>query len=205
MFPVNDFIAVYENYSDQELLKIYSNINNYSAEAQEALQTVLTKKGGLEEVLKRADGHLKAAAEIKRIGREVESGGYDKASDALIEKLASTSFLSRQQVKEAIEKKCVQIRAEKADQKIGTRTIVGSITGGLLASVIGGILWGLHLMYAERIFVIFYFGLALLCYGIIWLATRQSKKNVVVLIATILSFMLALLLGSSLPELVSIL
>lgn len=76
--------------------------------------------------------------------------------------------------------------------------------GGLIASILGGLLWALHLFVAEKIFVILYFGLFMFCYGIVYFFTRQSKANKVVMIASLISCFLALAIGHLLLALLAV-
>ena len=101
-----------------------------------------------------------------------------------------------------IDQKFLEIEAEIDDKKIKPRTIIGGVIGGLIAIVVGGTLWGLQLIYSQRIFYVFGVGLALLCYSTIKLITKQSKKNTFVIVASVISFILAVLLGQLLYNIV---
>ena len=94
------------------------------------------------------------------------------------------------------------MQLEVEDKKIKLRTVVGGIIAGGVASIIGGILWGLQMIYSGRIFYIFFFGLIILCYGLIKIATRQTGRNTFILIATIISIILAILIGQLLYEII---
>jgi len=91
---------------------------------------------------------------------------------------------------------------EVEDKKIKPRTVIGSIIGCIVAGLIGGTLWGLQMIYSGRIFYILLIGLVLLCYGIIKISTKQTKKNTVVLIATVISVVLSLLIGQLLYDII---
>jgi len=67
---------------------------------------------------------------------------------------------------------------------------------------VGGSLWGLQLIYSKKVFVILLIGLVLLCYGIIKFSTKQSNKNVVVVITTIVSVLMAIIIGQFIYEIV---
>lgn len=75
MFSVNDFILKYENYSDEELLDIHENIEGYSKEAKEALEIIIHKKGGLEQIVKRLGEKQIVTNEINRIANEAHELG----------------------------------------------------------------------------------------------------------------------------------
>lgn len=74
--------------------------------------------------------------------------------------------------------------------------------GATVGAIVGGILWGLQMIYSNAIFAMIFIGLILLCYGIVKISTKQSYKNTVVLIATIISIVLAILIGQLLYEVI---
>ena len=202
MLSVSDFVSKYEKYNDQELHDVYLNIEGYSNEAKEALNIVLEKKGGLESIVKRLEEKQVIDNEIKRIAKETAELGEQGIDSSFIKTTTSSKILSAEKVNEIIDKQFIEVENHLEDKKIKPRTIVGSVIGGLIASLIGGVLWGLQLIYSGRIFYLLAIGLALLCYGIISAATKQSKKNSVVLIATAISIILAVLLGQLLYEII---
>ena len=53
MLSVAELIATYETYSDEELCEIDINRDGYSEEAQEAADTVIGRRGGIEELRRR--------------------------------------------------------------------------------------------------------------------------------------------------------
>jgi hypothetical protein len=121
---------------------------------------------------------------------------------SFIKKMTSSNILSPEKVHEIIDNEYSVVQLVLEDKKIKPRTVFGSIIGGLIASLIGGVLWGLQIIYSKRIYYILLFGLVLLCYGIIKVSTRQSKKNSVVLITTIISVILSLIFGQLLYEII---
>lgn len=200
MLSIPDFVLKYETYTDEELYEIYRTQDGYSNEAQEALKIVLEKKGGAEALLKRIEEQRIVEKEIQRIKKETAQLGTNGVDASFIKKTTTSTILSANQVSEIVDSKLEEVNLELEDKKIKPRTIVGSIIGGAIASVVGGVLWGVQIIYVHRIFYIFGFGLALLCYGIIKGATKQSKNNTVVLIATVISILLALLIGQLMFE-----
>jgi hypothetical protein len=197
MFTVKDFIARYRDYSEEELIGIYHNIDGYSNEAKEALNTVIDERGGLEKLLKNLADRKVIADEQARIAKEAFELGTQGVDPSLIKTLATSGILSADKVNEIIEQKYSEVEAEKADKAVTSRTIVGSIVGGLIASIVGGIIWGLQMVYSHRIINMVFVVLVLLCYWIIKIATRQTIKNKAVIIATVLSIILALLIGQA--------
>lgn len=202
MLSIADFISKYENYTDEELFEVHSNITTYSNEAKEALTIVIAKNGGLENLQKRLDEKKIITNEIQRINREVAQLNVPGNDVSFLKILISSNILPSEKVNEIIDNKFSEIVLEEEDKKIKPRTILGSIFGGGIASIIGGVLWGLQMIYSNRIFVIFLIGLVLLCYGIIKFSTRQSKRNTVVVIATVIAVIVALLVGQALYEII---
>ncbi|MDP4217562.1 MAG: hypothetical protein Q8927_15280 [Bacteroidota bacterium] len=202
MFTTKDFISKYENYTDDELVEIYNHISGYSQEAQEGLKIVIQNKGGYDALLKRLEERQILTNEAARIAKETAEFGSQGIDASFIKKMISSTILSPEKVNEIIDSEYSSAQMALEDKKIKPRTVFGSIIGGGIASLVGGVLWGLQIIYSKRIYYILFFGLVLLCYGIIRLFTKQSKKNTVVLAATIISVILSLVIGQLLYQIV---
>ena len=195
MFSVDDFVSKYQEYTDEELVEIRGNIGSYSMEAQEALNIVISNKGGQEKLLQRLEEKMKIVNEIQRIENETQKLAAGGTDVSFLKKMIYSDYLTTEKVHEIIDNKIAENRLHEEDKEIKPRTIIGSIVGGGIASFIGGVLWGMQMMYPKRIFAILFIGLVLLCYGIISISTKQSKKNNVVVVATVISTLAALLIG----------
>jgi hypothetical protein len=200
MLSTNDFISQYETHTDEELYTIYMNKDGYSPEAQEALMIVLQKKGGLDELALRLQEKQVYNNEVNRIGREVVKMGQKNIDIDFIKTVMTSTILPPEKVNEIIDQAFEMATLDNEDRKIKPRTIVGSILAAIVASIVGGILCSLALIYAPprmslMIVGILIFGLILLCYGIVRLFTRQTQKNIVVLVATFISVVLSIFIG----------
>ena len=202
MFSTDQFVSTYESYTDEQLFEIHSNLENYSDEAREALNIIINKRGGLDKLIKRMDDKDKISAEIQRIEYETSKFKVQGVDSSFVKKFISSTILPENQVHEIIEKRFAQLQIEEEDKSVKPRTIYGSVIGGIIASILGGGLWGLQLITMQRIMVILLIGLVLLCYGIIRLFTRQSRKNIVVLISTVISVIVSILIGQILFEII---
>ena len=194
MLTVQDFIAKYETYTDEELFQINATISDYSEEAKNALEAVLKKRGGLETITKGLEDKAFIAKETTRVEKEVTKLSGKGTNADFLKTLIKSDILPEEQVHDIIDTKFAEVEAEEEDMKIKPRTVFGSIIGCGIASVVGGILWGLEMIYSNRIFYILVFGLAVLCYGIIKFLTKQSKNDLVI-IATVIAVILALGIG----------
>ncbi len=199
MLTTEEFVLQYEAYTDEELYKVYHNIDDYSSEAKDALEIVIKKKGGMEQFLDRMNEKATYAAEINRIGREVVTMSRKSVDVDFMRTIISSKILPPEKVNEIITQASGLVALEKEDKKIKPRTVVGSVLAVIVATAIGGTGWGLKEIYAPdidlKIQLILLVGVVLICYGIVKKFTGQSKKNVVILIATILSVVLSIGLG----------
>lgn len=202
MFSTGDFVLKFEQYSDEELFEAYSEPDSYTDEAKKALNIVINNKGGLEKIMQRLEQAAQIVDEEVRISKETAKLFVEGTDTAFLNKIITSSILPADKVRAIIDNKVAGLKLEKEDKEIKPRTIFGSILGGSIASVIGGILWGLQMAWSGRIFVIFFIGLVLLCYGIIRLSTRQSQRNNAVAIATLISVILAVIIGQLVYEIV---
>ena len=104
--------------------------------------------------------------------------------------LTTAEELERPVYQKAGEAKIVQ-----ADEKIKSRTVLGSLPGGSIAGVAGGIVWGIMMIQASRIYFIIGFGVYQLAYSMIRAFAKQSKSDRMVLVASLLAVILALGIG----------
>lgn len=195
MFSVDHFITEYTSYSDEKLLQIYHSSDEYSNEAQKAIESIIEKRGGMNALYNRVSEQQKIKEEIERISKEAEGFANEQIDSFFIKKVTQSNILSSEEVLRIIDEKITKAEEAKEDKKIKPRTIVGSIIGGLIASLLSGLLWGSQIIYSGRVFSMLLIGILFINYGIIKLFTRQSNKNVVVLISTIISVILAILIG----------
>jgi len=200
MFTTQDFVAKFEHYTDEELMEIHSNLTGYSQEAQEALNIVIGNKGGLDALVQRLKKKQIVEKEAHRIRKETSAFGSKGIDVSFIKEVTSSDILPADKVAEIIESGFAEAEIEREDKKIKARTIIGSLIGTVIASVVGGVLWGLVMIYAPTISIyitlLLLIGLTLLCYMIIKVSTKQTKRNIIVLIATIISIILAIFIGS---------
>lgn len=206
MLSKQDFIEQYEDYTDEQLYHIYSNSVNYSPEAQEAVMIVIEKKGGLDKLKHRVANRGEVVAEINRIGNEAAKMLQNDIDPDFVRSMITSGILEQEETKTIIENAIAAAEKTKADKNITPRTIIGSIFGLILATLIGSIACGLALKQLTGriplvILVLLLVGLALLCYAIIRAFTRQSRQNVVVLLSTVIAVVLSILIGSVVADL----
>ena len=200
MLSINEFLKQYEAYSDEELFKMSITIGDYTQEAQDAFNIAINKRGGIEEVKNRLRQKQSIVNEENRILSETSKLYSIDSNPEFLNKMITSDILSKERVQELVQIGIKNSIVKQEDEKIKPKTIFGSLIGGIIASLIGGFLWGLQLIQMHRMFIIFGFGLVILCYGIIKGFTKQTKANKVVLITTIIAVVASLLIGQLLFE-----
>ncbi len=195
MLTLKDFIAKYETYTDEELYSIYNDAGNYSEDAGKAMNIVIEKRGGHESLIKRLEEKAIIENEKKRIANEAVKFGLEGIDASFLKNTTNSSILSKEEVNKIIETNVARAESVVEDKKVNSDTVVKSILGCGLASLIGGAFASLQFIYFGATSTLMIIGVALVCYGIVKLVTRKSYNNTAVLLASFIAFILAYLLA----------
>lgn len=195
-----ELIQTYNSYSDEDLTEAWHSIHDYTPEAIEVLTAIIENRGGIEVLLDKEQVSRDYYVETERIKQQVRQMATPGVELEFLNKMIGSEMLGEAQRLGIIRETFDSIAHEKEDMEIKPRTLVGGSLAAGLAAVIGGILWGLQLMWSGRIFYILLIGLVLLCYSFIRLFTKQSHKNTAVLILTFISTVVALVIGQLMFE-----
>ena len=195
MLTVDDFISKYETYTDEELYDVYKNKDSYSENAGIALDAVLAKNGGLEPLIKRLEEKAIIAAEKRRISKEAEVLGLNGVDASFIKNTTSSSLLSAAEMSEIIETNVAMAEAHLDDKKVNSETVMRSLLGCGVATLVNGAFWSLQLVYFGATSVLMIIGMGLICYGIVKLITKKTFNNPAVILASAAAFILSCLLG----------
>ncbi len=205
MPTLDEILERYRNYSDSELLDVYSKIEEYTEVAKEALKIIIAERGGIESLKNRVKLQINLENEVARIKHEIFEL-FKQGKDVVeIKNQIKINYISDSQLTEIISEVSTEYLQEKVDTQIKPRTVLGSIVGGFIGGTIGGIIWCIQLLYTNHIFFILIIGLALLSYAFIRLFTKQSKNNTLVLIMTLISVVYAITFGQIVFEIFVIL
>jgi len=200
MPKLEEIVERYQKYSDEELLDVYSKIDEYSDEGKEALKIVLKSKGGIDNVKERIAKQLEIDREVERIRAEIKELLIQGRNTIQIKENFTANNISKTHLEEIIKEVSAELEFDKSDKQIKPRTIIGSIIGGFIGGTIGGIIWGVQMVHSNHIFLILGIGLAMISYAFVRLFTQQSKKNIIVLVMTVVSVIYALILGQLIFE-----
>lgn len=195
-----ELINTYTSFSDEQLLEAYHNLGDYTVEAKEALTLVIKNRGGIENLLANERLQNELILEDERIRHQVRKLIIPGVDKEFLNKMINSEILEESQKEFIIRQAVEESIQELEDRKIKPRTLLGGGLAAGIASLIGGVLWGLQMMWSGRVFAIFFFGIVLLSYGLIKLFTKQSHKNVAVILLTAISVIIALVIGQLMFE-----
>jgi hypothetical protein len=191
MLTKEDFIAKYQTYADEELYLVNKDVANYSEDAGKALQIVIEKKGGYNSLVKRLEDKAIIENEKKRIGSEAVKFGLEGVDASFLKNTTSSSILSQEEVNEIIETNAAKAASLVEDKKVNADTIIKSLLGCGLASLLGGAFASLQFIYFGATSILMLMGVALICYATVKLVTKKSYNNTAVLLASVAAFILS--------------
>jgi hypothetical protein len=195
VLTLEDFIAKYNSYTDEELYIIYNDAANYSEDAGKAMNIVIEKKGGYESLVKRLEEKAVIENEKKRIANEAVKFGLEGVDASFLINTTNSSILSKEEVNKIIETNVTKAESLVEDRKVNSDTVVKSLLGCGLASLFGGAFASLQFIYFGATSTLMVIGVLLICYGTVKLVTKKSYNNTAVLLASFIAFILSYLLA----------
>lgn len=188
MPTVAELVSQFESYSDKELYTAFIALDDYSDEGQQALSQAVASRGGIALITDRLKADVAKQKEEARIREEI--GGFKKTEidPAFFKTTLSSTILSEEELHAIIDDETAKVRKEKSDEGVKPRTWIGSLIGGGISSLVGGVAFGYQLVYSGgSTRIMFPLALFALSYILIWIFTKQTYRNWVVLFATIAS------------------
>lgn len=195
MFTLDDFVAKYKTYTDEELYSIRKDAANYSEDAGKAMNIVIEQKGGYDSLVKRLEEKAVIENEKNRIANEAVKFGLEGVDASFLKNTTNSSVLSKEEVNKIIETNVAKAESVVEDKKVNSETVVKSFIGCGLATIVGGAFASLQFIYFGATSTLMVIGVVLICYGIVKFITKKSYNNTVVLLATFIAFMLSYLLA----------
>jgi membrane-associated HD superfamily phosphohydrolase len=196
MLTIKDFVVKYETYSDEELYDVHHNLENYSEAAAKALNIVLEKKGGLGSLIQRLEAKAIITNEKRRIANEAAKLGLNGVDAPFIKNTTTSTILSKEELHDIIETNVEKAELIVEDKKVTSETIMKSILGCALASLVGGAFACLQFLYFGATSHILVGGMGLICYVVVKFVTKKSYNNSAVILASFVAIILSYLIGS---------
>lgn len=185
---------MYKKYTDEELIEVYTSMIEYSGKANTEVLQEIELRGGLDNFKKRIEYKATIEQEKNRISKEIFSLTSTATDAEFIKSLVTSDILTKDQVDELVENKFASFQALNKNRQINSKTIIGSVVGIIVGTILGG--WLLYFI-SKKLDGVYYFFIVpvyILNYLIILLITKRTRTNLVVLLASILATIGALVL-----------
>ena len=186
---------MYKNYKDEDLVRAYSTMMATSGSISSDLAEVIETRGGIDYFKRIMELRKNAPAEISRLQNEVCSFTTPETNYEFVRKLISSPYLSVEDLDIFVKRIFEEQKASQADRAVTQTTVVKSFIGLLLGSLAGSLFWWFILYMFKQPFVFVIPIIFMIGYFIIKLFSKQSFKNPVVLIASLLSAGISLVAG----------
>ncbi|MBC7865281.1 MAG: hypothetical protein IAF38_20060 [Bacteroidia bacterium] len=189
MFTKEELIEKYKDFSTEKLVKIASSSESYTAEAIEAANELIDQKGGREALQAEIEENKKAEKlkilipnETKSIFRKVKELYKSGLSEEEIQNQINAEVLGIEKTKEIVTVAISRLNRKRENQRITNKTIGGCVIGGLAGFLLNTFLFCNGFQTFNKVPNLIYGAFVLINYAIIYLITRQSFKNVLILI-----------------------
>jgi hypothetical protein len=189
---------MYSNFTEDELIEVYSTMLNYSGKASPEILDEIDRRGGLDKfktAIKQKELSKKESGRVFKELTELVAQGLDMET---IKKKIASDVWTKQHLDDFIENKYLGHQLYIQDKTIDKDVFFRSFLGVLFSSVAGSILWAFSILFLKFIFFPFLIFIYIISYFIIRGLTGKSRNNLIVflacLIATIASFVLGLVL-----------
>lgn len=186
---------MYEKYTDEELIVAYNDMMDYSGKISPDMEKIIAERGGIDNFKKLVSDKKKFNTEKARIKKEVNSLTTLETDIDFIKKLVSSEILTNEDLEIVITKTFHDCQSTLSNKRITTDTIVRSIVGLLIASVLGAVLWSCSILFLKKIYFPILIPIYVFNYFIIYLFTRKTRSNVVVFIASVLAIIGSIVMG----------
>lgn len=185
---------MYKKYTDEELIEVYTSMIEYSGKANTEVLQEIELRGGLDNFKKQIEYKAIIEQEKNRISKEIFSLTSTATDAEFIKSIVTSDILTKDQVDELVENKFASFQAFNKNRQINSKTIIRSIIGIVAGTILGGWLFYFISKKLDGIYYFFIVPVYVLNYLIILLITKRTRTNLVVLIASILATIGALLL-----------
>ena len=186
---------MYKNYKDEDLVRAYSTMMATSGKISSDLAKVIETRGGIDYFKRIMELRKNAPAEISRLQNEVCTLTTPEINYEFVRKLISSPYLSVEDSDIFVKRIFEEQKASMADKAITQTTVVKSVIGLLLGSLASTFFWWFILYLFKQPFIFVIPIVFMIGYFIIKLFSKQSFKNPVVLIASLLSAGISLVAG----------
>ncbi|MBK9485156.1 MAG: hypothetical protein IPO01_08040 [Chitinophagaceae bacterium] len=186
---------MYKNYKDEDIIRAYSTMMSTSGEINPDLANAIQNRGGIDYFKRIMELRKSQPLEISRLQNEVQSLTTPETNYDFVRNLISSKYLSVDDLNIFVKRVFDEQRASLIDKAITQTTIVKSLTGLIFGSIFGTLFWWGILYIFKQPFIFVIPVVFMIGYFIIKRISKQSFKNPVVLVASVLSAIISLVAG----------
>jgi hypothetical protein len=186
---------MYNEYTEDELIEVYSTMIDYSGKADPKVLEEIEKRGGLNSFLEKIKQREINKEESNRVLNELiklnrEGFGLDE-----IKKTITSEIWTKQHLNAFIENRYIKHQLFVSDKTIDRDVILKSIFGILLASVVGSMLWAFSMIFLKAVLYPILIGIYFISYLIIRGLVGKSHNNGMVLFAGVTATIISFIVG----------
>jgi hypothetical protein len=186
---------MYNEYTEDELIEVYSTMIDYSGKADPKVLEEIEKRGGLNSFLDKIKQREINKEESNRVLNELiklnrEGFGLDE-----IKKTITSEIWTKQHLNAFIENRYIRHQLFVSDKTIDRDIILKSIFGILLASVVGSMLWAFSMIFLKAVLYPILIGIYFISYLIIRGLVGKSHNNGMVLFAGVTATIISFIVG----------
>jgi hypothetical protein len=186
-------MGFYSKFSEQDLIESYNNQIDYQGKVTPELLGEIISRGPIEDFQAKIENQKTILAERNRIIREIHQHYLNKSSKQECFSLINSELLTKKEIQILVDAKYAHIHQSIENLTVDSDTILNSIAGIIISSVISSFTITL-LIYTINSLIVFHFFLLIpayiINYFIIRLITKKTRDNLAVFIATFLATVL---------------
>lgn len=186
---------MYKNYKDEDIIRAYSTMMSTSGKITSDLANAIQNRGGIDYFKRIIELRKSQPDEISRLQNEVLSLTTAETDYTFVRNLISSKHLSVDDLDIFVKRVFSEQRSSQIDRAITKTTFVKCLTGLLMGSISGTIFWWGVLYIFKQPFIFVIPIVFMIGYFIIKTISKQSFKNPVVFIASLLSAIISLVTG----------
>lgn len=190
-------MGFYTKFSEQDLIESYKNQIDYQGKASNELLEEITKRGSLEDFQLKIENQKNLLDEHNRIIREIHQHCMNKSSEPECLSLIDSEIYTKKEIQLMIHEKYNHINRNVENLKVDSDTILFSLLGIMVSTVVSSIIL-LLCLYQFAFLAVFHFYLLIPLYIINYLIiksiTRKTRDNLAVFIATFIATILNVLI-----------
>jgi hypothetical protein len=189
-------LIMYDKYTDDELIEAYTSMIDYSGNANVDILMAIQLRGGLEAFKNKIERKKIVGQETKRVSDEIYPLITSSTNADFIKKVITSDILTKNELNELIEKRVLQYQSFNKNREINFKTIAESISGVVVASIVGAGISCLIIVFLNiGLLIFFVIPIYIINYVIIRLITGKTRSNLIVFLATLIATIDSILLG----------